>query len=161
MTNMSKRGMIRLLLSDVDGTLLTGDKVLTEDAKAAVREPRRSGIVFAITSGRPPRGMRMLIEPLGLDGAIAGFNGGVLFNPDMSVIASHRLDPASARRTLDLLASRGLNVWVYTADAWLIRDAKAPHVALETSNVAFAATVVPSFTLEHLARVVKIVGGFR
>ena len=149
---------IRLLLADVDGTLLTRTKVLTEDAKAAVRELRRAGIVFAITSGRPPRGMRMLIEPLGLDGAIAGFNGGVLFNPDMSVIESHRLDPATARQIVDLILGRGLDVWIYTADAWLIRDPKAPHVTHETSNVKFDATVVPSFTPEHLAQVVKIVG---
>ena len=158
MINATPRRAIRLLLADVDGTLLTVDKVLTDDARAAVRELRRAGVVFAITSGRPPRGMRMLIEPLELDGPIAGFDGGVLFNPDMSVIARHHLDPASARRTLDLIESRGLDVWVYTADAWFIRDAKAPHVARETSNVEFAATVVPSFTPEHMAQVVKIVG---
>ena len=149
---------IRLLLADVDGTLLTQAKLLTEDAKAAVRELRRAGIVFAITSGRPPRGMRMLIEPLGLDGAIAGFNGGVIFNPDMSVIESHRLDPATARLTVDLILGHGLDVWIYTASDWFIRDPKAPHVLHETSNVKFGATVVPCFTPEHLAKVVKIVG---
>ena len=57
---------IRLLLADVDGTLVTEDKVLTEAAKAAVRELHQAGIAFAITSGRPPRGMSMLIEPLAL-----------------------------------------------------------------------------------------------
>jgi Cof subfamily protein (haloacid dehalogenase superfamily) len=155
---LTVHGTIRLFLADVDGTLLTRDKVLTEDAKAAVRDLRRAGIIFAITSGRPPRGMRMLIEPLGLDGAIAGFNGGVIFNPDMSVIESHRLDPAAARQTVELLLGRGLDVWIYTARDWLIRNPNAPHVTHETSNVKFGATVVPSFTPEHLAQVVKIVG---
>jgi hydroxymethylpyrimidine pyrophosphatase-like HAD family hydrolase len=89
---------------------------------------------------------------------IAGFNGGIVFNPDMSVIESHRLDPATARRTIDLILGRGLDGWIYTADDWLSRDPKAAHVAHETSNVRFSATVVPSFTLEHLAQVVKIVG---
>jgi hydroxymethylpyrimidine pyrophosphatase-like HAD family hydrolase len=50
---LTARGDIRLLLADVDGTLLTRDKVLTDDAKAAVRDLRRAGIVLAITSGRP------------------------------------------------------------------------------------------------------------
>ncbi len=149
---------IRLLLADVDGTLLTKDKVLTDDAKAAVQALRRAEILFAITSGRPPRGMRMLIEPLGLTGAIAGFNGGVLFNPDMSVIESHILDPAVARQTVDLLLSRGLDAWIYTAKDWLIRNPDAPHVAHETANVRFDAKVVPSFTPDHLAHAVKIVG---
>ncbi len=60
------RRPIRLLLADVDGTLVTQDKVLTAAAKAAVRELHDAGIAFAITSGRPPRGMAMLIAPLAL-----------------------------------------------------------------------------------------------
>ena len=67
---------ISLLLADVDGTLVTEQKVLTERARAAVMALRERGIRFAITSGRPPRGMAMLIEPLRLDSPIAGFNGG-------------------------------------------------------------------------------------
>ncbi len=52
--------------------------MLTEQAIAASRELHEAGIMLALTSGRPPRGMSMLIEPLKLEGAIAGFNGGVL-----------------------------------------------------------------------------------
>ncbi len=63
---MTAQHDIRLFLADVDGALVTKDKVLTEAAKAAVRELDQAGIAFAITSGRPPRGMSMLIEPLGI-----------------------------------------------------------------------------------------------
>jgi Cof subfamily protein (haloacid dehalogenase superfamily) len=135
---------IRLLLADVDGTLVTRNKVLTEAAKAAAAELHEAGIALAITSGRPPRGMSMLFEPLHLQGAIAGFNGGVFVNPDISVI--------------ELMLDRGLDAWVYTADDWFIRDGNAPHVARETSTVKFDAKVVASFTDEHLAQAVKIVG---
>jgi HAD superfamily hydrolase (TIGR01484 family) len=100
---------IRLLLADVDGTLVTRDKVLTEAAKAAARELHDAGIALAITSGRPPRGMSMLIEPLALEGAIAGFNGGVFVKPDLSVIESHTLDPATARQALKLILDQGLD----------------------------------------------------
>ncbi len=77
---------IRLFLADVDGTLVTQDKVLTDRAIAAVAKLKQAGILFAITSGRPPRGMSMLIEPLQLTTPIAAFNGGVFIRPDMSVI---------------------------------------------------------------------------
>jgi Cof subfamily protein (haloacid dehalogenase superfamily) len=149
---------IRLLLADVDGTLLTQDKVLTEAAKAVVRELHQAGIAFAITSGRPPRGMSMLIAPLALQGAIAGFNGGVFVKPDLSVIESHTLEPATAKQTLKLILDQGLDAWVYTEEEWLIRDQKAPHVARETWTVKFDAKVVASFTEAHLAHAVKIVG---
>ena len=155
---MNARRDIRLFLADVDGALVTNDKVLTEAAKDAARDLRRAGIALAITSGRPPRGMSMLIEPLALEGAIAGFNGGVFVNPDLSVIESHLLDPETSRQTLDLILGRGLDAWVYTADEWLIRDAKAPHVDREAWTVKFDAKIVASFSDAHLAHAVKIVG---
>ena len=76
----------RLLLADVDGTLVTQDKILTDRACEAVNSLREAGILFAITSGRPPRGMSMLIAPLRLRTPIAAFNGGLFVEPDMSVI---------------------------------------------------------------------------
>jgi Cof subfamily protein (haloacid dehalogenase superfamily) len=149
---------IRLFLADVDGALVTRDKVLTEAAKAAVRDLREAGIALAITSGRPPRGMRMLVEPLALTTPVAGFNGGVFVNPDLSVIESHTLDPAAARQTVTLIGEQGLDVWVYTDTEWLIRDRNAPHVAREAWTVKFDARVVPEFSDEHLSQAVKIVG---
>lgn len=155
---MSRQRDIRLFLADVDGALVTKDKVLTEAAKAAVRDLDHVGIAFAITSGRPPRGMNMLIEPLALRTAMAGFNGGVLVKPDLSVIESHTLDPATAEQTLNLILDQGLDAWVYTEKEWLIRSTAAPHVARETWTVRFDAKVVASFTDADLERVVKIVG---
>jgi Cof subfamily protein (haloacid dehalogenase superfamily) len=148
----------RVLLADVDGTLVTQQKVLTQEALAAARELRAAGITLALTSGRPPRGMAMLIEPLALTGPIAGFNGGVFVNPDLSVIESHPLDLEVAREALALVVKAGLDAWVYTEAEWLIRDSDAPHVAREAWTVKFEARVVPEFTEEHLSHAVKIVG---
>jgi len=149
---------IRLLLADVDGTLVTQDKILTEATIEAADKLRRAGITLAITSGRPPRGMSMLIEPLKLEGVIAGFNGGVYVNPDMSVVESHTLEPSVARETHDLICGQGLDVWIYTQTEWLIRDKDAPHVAREAWTVKFDATVVNGFTQDHFSNAVKIVG---
>jgi Cof subfamily protein (haloacid dehalogenase superfamily) len=155
---MSNNRNIKLLLADVDGTLVTQDKTLTEQAVAAADELRKAGITLALTSGRPPRGMSMLIAPLKLEGAIAGFNGGVFVNPDLSVIESHLLDAAVARETLQLILDQGLDAWLYTETEWLIRDAKAPHVAREAWTVKFDARVVSEFTAADLKDAVKIVG---
>ncbi len=155
---MNDKKDIKLLLADVDGTLVTQDKVLTEQAVAAAQELRKAGITLALTSGRPPRGMSMLIAPLKLEGAIAGFNGGVFVHPDLSVIESHLLDFAAAKETLQLILDQGLDAWLYTETEWLIRDAKAPHVARETWTVKFDAKVVSEFTDAQLKDTVKIVG---
>jgi Cof subfamily protein (haloacid dehalogenase superfamily) len=149
---------IRLVLADVDGTLVTKDKILTERAVAAVGALRAAGADFAITSGRPPRGMKMLVEPLGLTTPIAGFNGGVFVKPDMSVIETHTLDPDAARKAVELILKAGLDAWLYTPDEWLIRDPKAPHVDREAWTVKFDAKVMKDYGDDDFAHAVKIVG---
>ncbi len=157
-TETGTKPKIALLLADVDGTLVTQEKILTDEAIAAARALRAGGIRLAITSGRPPRGMAMLIEPLALDTPIAGFNGGAFVKPDLTPIELHTLDPDAAKTALDLLLEKKLDVWVYSGEDWLIRDKDAPHVAREAWTVKFEAKVVPEFTAEHLRKAVKIVG---
>ncbi len=136
---------IRLFLADVDGTLVTQDKVLTDRAVAAVAKLRQAGKLFAITSGRPPRGMSMLIEPLQLATPIAAFNGGVFVHPDMSLIEQQVIPDDVTPTAIELLGSHELDVWVYRGADWFIRDPKAPHVARETWTVKFDPTVTDSF----------------
>lgn len=157
-SNPSPKGPVAVVLADVDGTLVTEKKELTQRAIAAVQGLREAGIAFAITSGRPPRGMAMLIEPLKIDTPIAGFNGGVLVNPDMSVIDAKTIDPAVARDTIKLIRDHKMDAWLYTATDWFIRDPKAPHVERETWTVKFEARVVKDFAEADLDRAVKIVG---
>ena len=117
---------IRLLLADVDGTLVTNDKVLTERAIAAVKKLKEAGVLFAVTSGRPPRGMSMLIEPLELTTPIAAFNGGVFVHPDMSVIEQHTIPDEVTPAVIELLEGQGVDVWVYRGADWFVRDRRRP-----------------------------------
>jgi len=154
---MTRPGTISLLLADVDGTLVTHDKVLTDRARRAVRRLEETGIRFAITSGRPPKGMAVLIEPLRIETPIAGFNGGQFVHPDLSIIEQKTLAPDVAERAVALILSHGLDVWVYAGDDWLVRDAAAPHVDREAWTVKFPPRVVRDFS-GVLNKVVKIVG---
>jgi Cof subfamily protein (haloacid dehalogenase superfamily) len=148
---------IRLLLADVDGTLVTPDKALTDRAIGAVRSLGQAGILFAITSGRPPRGMSMLIEPLDITTPIAAFNGGLLVNTDMSVMEQRVLPEELVRPVAELIGSFGLDVWVYQGADWYVPDPNGSHVARETATVQFGPKVMTS--LDGLTKdVAKLVG---
>ena len=148
---------IALLLADVDGTLVTEEKVLTEAARRAVGRLHAAGIDFAVTSGRPPRGMAMLIRPLALVTPIAAFNGGVYARADLSIIEQKCIAGDAAVRVLAVIAEHGLDAWVYSGNDWLVRDRKAPHVAREEWTVKFSPRVVREFD-GALDRASKIVG---
>jgi Cof subfamily protein (haloacid dehalogenase superfamily) len=145
------------VISDVDGTLVTDNKILTARAQAAAAELRTNGIIFSIISSRPPRGLRMLLEPLGITTPVGGFNGGVLATPDLTVIVEHLLSPEIARRAVDMLDARGAQVWIFSGQDWLVRRTDGPYVGLEERTVEFGPTMIEDFGTV-LGTSAKIVG---
>ncbi len=156
---MSAHEPIKLLIADVDGTLVTPEKVLTPRARSAVARLRSAGIRFTITSGRPPRGMAMLTEPLRLEDPIAAFNGGMFVRPDLTTVLDECTLPLGvAKEVADYLSLAGLDVWVYRGADWFLRDERAPHVAREQKTVQFAPTVIGDIggVLEGAAKIVGV-----
>src|ERR1700730_3689926 len=119
--------VIRLVIADVDGTLVTREKVLTERARAAVGQMRVARIEFAITSGRPPRGMQMLIQPLPLTTPIAAFNGGLFVRPDLSVIEQRALQAAGFVPAMETMRAYKLDTWIYRGTDWFVHERHGPH----------------------------------
>jgi Cof subfamily protein (haloacid dehalogenase superfamily) len=159
MTPANPQKPIRLLIADVDGTLVTQEKILTPRAIQSVMALRAAGIMFAVTSGRPPRGMAMLIDPLKIDEPLAAFNGGVIIKPDLTTIVGQNFLPrAMVEKVIKIILDHKLDVWMYTGRDWYVRDVNAPHVAREQWTVKFPPIVVPGFDglLENVAKVVGV-----
>jgi len=154
---MAQRRKISLVLADVDGTLVTEQKILTHRARDSVSALQQAGIRFAITSGRPPLGMEMLFDALDIETPIAGFNGGLFVKRDLTILEEKTVPPDLARQAIELMRAQGLDTWVYCGNDWLITKADAPHVAREAWTVKFQPKVVPD-VCEHLQDVAKIVG---
>ena len=154
---MVAKRKISLVLADVDGSLVNEENILTERAQSAITRLRRAGIRFAITSGRPPLGMAMLFEPLGLDTPIAGFNGGLFVTRDLTILEQKTVPVEVASQALNLIREHGLDAWVYRGNDWLIAKADGPHVTREAWTVKFAPKIVADVG-EKLDQVAKIVG---
>jgi 6-phosphogluconolactonase/HAD-superfamily hydrolase, subfamily IIB len=148
---------ISLLLADVDGTLVTHEKVLTDKARAAIAKLKEAGVKFAITSGRPPKGMEMVIKPLAIETPIAGFNGGLFTKPDLTPVEERNVPGDVARAVIEMIVAEGLDAWLYAGNDWLIHKEGAPHVAREQKTVQFAPKVVDDFG-DKIDNAVKIVG---
>src|ERR1700730_13667747 len=124
---------------------------------AAGHQLREAGILFAITSGRPPRGMAMLVEPLDLQTPIAAFNGGEIVDRAMAVMEEHTLPEDLVFPVADLMSSFHLDVWLYRGTEWYVPDPKGPHVDREAWTVKFEPKVMHGF--DGLTDgVVKLVG---
>jgi Cof subfamily protein (haloacid dehalogenase superfamily) len=148
---------IALVVSDVDGTLLTKNKTLTERASGAVQRLRDAGIGFTITSSRPTIGMQFLIEPLQLTLPFGSFNGSCIVDPRMKPIEQHLIPAPTAQRCLDVLDEFGVDIWLFTNDLWLTRNGDGAYVPGEKRAIRADPVIVGDFT-PYLTAACKIVG---
>jgi Cof subfamily protein (haloacid dehalogenase superfamily) len=148
---------IRLVVSDVDGTLLTKDKILTDGAKRAVRKLGEAGIGFTIVSSRPTIGMSFLIEPLAITLPFGAFNGSSIVDTKLKPVEQHVIPPAVAQRSLDVLDEFGVDVWLFTNDQWLTRNPDGEYVSHEQRAIRHDPAIIADFT-PYLTGACKIVG---
>ena len=148
---------IRLLISDIDGTLAVSGQSLTPATVAAAGRLRAAGIRLALTSARPPQGLEMFASALELDTPRGAFNGGTITGADGTVLEARFVPEQIARDAVSFLETNGVDVWLFVGDHWQVRNPGAHYIALETRTLQQPPTVVESFD-GLLGRCGKIVG---
>jgi Cof subfamily protein (haloacid dehalogenase superfamily) len=137
--------LIRLLVSDIDGTLVTKDKRLTSAAFQAAAQLRQAGVALALTSSRPPHGIEPFARALGLQTPRGAFNGAVITGSEGDVLSAHYLDPAIVDQVLAAAKQAGIAPWLFTAKEWLLLDPSGDYVDFEARTVKMPFRQVPDF----------------
>lgn len=158
MTGPQPARPIRLIVSDIDGTLVTKAKVITPRARATIQELKRRGIGFAVASARPPAGLRSIIADLGITVPVGAVNGGAIVRPDLTIIEQQIVPRDAVEKTVSILRRQGIDPWLFTNDAWFLRDADGAHVDHEARTIGLTPTVVEAFSASQLAGALKLVG---
>jgi Cof subfamily protein (haloacid dehalogenase superfamily) len=84
---------IKLIATDLDGTLLHSDGSVSDRARAALKSAAEAGLVVVFVTGRPPRWLDVLVEDTGYVGVAVGANGAVLYDMTTEeVVSAHTLD---------------------------------------------------------------------
>lgn len=122
---------IRLLLCDIDGTLVRHDKSLPDANVTAIRDLTARGLPVSLISARPPAGMLPIAEKLGLCGPFGAFNGGRIFTAEGAELCAAQVPPALTAQLLDLYAEANVTIWLFAADRWLSSDLADPHTPRE------------------------------
>jgi HAD superfamily hydrolase (TIGR01484 family) len=136
---------IKLVVSDIDGTIVCRGHSLGPRAIAAARQLREAGIALSLSSSRPPRGMAMFVDPLEIEHPLSGFNGAMVVDPTMVPLRVAHLAGDAVLHVLETFATAGVETWVYRDGAWFVLDERTPHLVHNSRSVGFAPTVLPSF----------------
>jgi Cof subfamily protein (haloacid dehalogenase superfamily) len=148
---------IALVISDVDGTLVTHDKRLTDGARRAVQRLHDAGVGFTITSSRPPAGLRFLVDPLAIALPMGPFNGSSIVDPQLKPLEQHLIPASAVTRSIELLDKSGVDVWLFTNDQWIVRRDDGQYVPHERATIKFDPTFAKDFA-PWIASACKIVG---
>lgn len=136
---------IKLVVSDMDGTLLTPEKQVTHHSIAAIKSLKEAGIPVCLVSSRPPNGMEMYFEVLGIDTPYGALNGGTIFNADRTVRSQLSLDPEAVQEALDMLKVHHIDAWLFRGHEWLVENETGPYVEPEKRAIHMQPHIVSSF----------------
>ncbi len=153
----AETGTVKLVVSDIDGTLVTNDKRLTKRAIEAAARLAEAGIALSLVSSRPPAGFAMLTGPLRLTHPLGAFNGGMLLHPDLTSIEEVLVPSEAARMAIATFGEFGVDAWLFTRDAWYVADIDGAYVPKERRTIQAEPRAITSFA-SHLDHVGKLVG---
>jgi Cof subfamily protein (haloacid dehalogenase superfamily) len=89
----SLRRSVRMVATDLDGTLLRSDGTVSDRSRAALRAAADAGLAVAFVTGRPPRWLDVLVDATGYVGVAVGANGAVLYDvTEERLISAHMLE---------------------------------------------------------------------
>ena len=150
-------GRIRLLVCDIDGTLVRDDKSLSDGVIAAVERVRNAGLAMSLISARPPSGMLWIAKRLQISDVMGAFNGGTVMRPDGKIVLAEHIEPNCAARAIALLDHPAVTLWLFADGHWFAQTIDEVYVPLER-HAANIEPVLRSHFNRLLARVDKIVG---
>lgn len=120
---------IKLILSDIDGTILNDKNVVDSDLKENIVKLNHRKIPFILASARSPRGMITLAKELGvMDNPIACYNGALvvkdLQDSDYTTILSHGLNLLEVKQIFQILQKKfpEISINLYSGADWYVEN---------------------------------------
>lgn len=157
-SSTAQPSQIALVISDIDGTLITSNHELTEATLAAAAALDQRGIALSLSSSRPPRSIRPLAGALGLRSPFAAFNGALMTTAAGEVVARSSLSVATIARIKAIADDLNLSIWIYDEREWCAptRDA---FVEREEHTSGFSANLTDyAVRLNQPANKLTVVG---
>ena len=125
----------KLLVLDVDGTLLNNAKEISKRTLATLLKVQHTGVRIVLASGRPTSGIMPLAKALEMDhfgGYIMSYNGGKIIRAkDGKSIFERRINPEQIPYLEKKARKNNFSIFTYHDDYLLTDNAADPHIIQE------------------------------
>lgn len=110
--------MYKLIAMDMDGTLLTEEKIISKKTKEAIMKAKEKGIKIVLASGRPLEGIERYLEELELrsgEDYVLSFNGCLVQNTvTKEIILKTTLKGSDLHYLYDISKKIGVNIHAFS-----------------------------------------------
>lgn len=125
--------LTKIVFSDVDGTILTDDKQMTEKTRKAIKDLGTQGIPFVIISARSPSGIMTILRDNGFNCPIIAYSGALIMDEHQQVIYHQGMPKALAQEIVDFIEENKFDLaWnAFSVDEWIVKDKNDARVQNE------------------------------
>ena len=112
---------IRLIISDIDGTILNDLHQIDSDLLTLIPDLKREEIPFVLASARSPKGMAPIAKELGIEDSPMACYNGALIQTGEQVLFEHPLDKMEARNFIDWANQHfpQVSINLYSGEDWM------------------------------------------
>lgn len=149
--------MIRLIASDMDGTLLNNDHDIDIETVEAIRKAEEAGIIFAISTGREYDSVKVLLDKHNIKAQCVLSNGAEYRDEDGNILDVINIKEESAKKIIEILDKNKMSARIFTEKGVFTTSTR--EMALQ--EVIFRTmSFNPSLTEEEAREVAENLGFF-
>ena len=148
--------MIKLFVTDLDGTLLpTGQTVSAENIKA-VQAAVNAGVIVTIATGRMYKAALPVAKNLGVDVPIITYNGALIKSTNGKVLYESAVAPEYAKKVIEYCRAKNYYLQLYSNDELYFAEYTAKSAEYESAQHIKGHTVGWDGLFNHLTGVSKL-----
>lgn len=122
-----------IVFLDIDGTLLNSRHQVMPCTRDRLQYLHRRGVPIVLCSARPPEGVNMVARQVGVQGPVACYNGGLIFDEHSTILRDVGIDIGLAMDFKKFVSQRfpDLVVSAYLYNVWMVEDPRHPSIVQE------------------------------
>mgnify|MGYP003309240971 CR=1 FL=1 len=122
-----------IVFLDIDGTLLDSRHQVMPCTHSCLQSLHRRGVPIVLCSARPPKGVNLVAGQVGVQGPMACYNGGLVFDGHGTILRDVGIDIRLAMDFRKFVSERfpDLATSAYLYDVWLVEDPRQPEIQQE------------------------------
>lgn len=114
--------MIKLVVTDIDGTIYTPEKGITNEVKHCIQNLTQKGVHVAIATGRTYGSAKWIADNVGIECPLICYQGGLVKTYEGNIIDVKYLNEKIAREIIEDFRKRNIHLNVYIEDKLYVEE---------------------------------------